>query len=152
MADALRINLDVSAFDAFMDGIKNKSANAVRPAAQAGAQVLYDETLTRVPVSLKGHWFHGSSFKKTGQKYYFDSGSLKGAIYQAYSKDNSAEGKRATYHVSWNAKKAPYGHMVEFGTSRAPAKPFLRPAFVAKESAVADAMKQTYIKHMNGAA
>jgi HK97 gp10 family phage protein len=33
------------------------------------------------------------------------------------------------YRVSWNKKKAPHGHLIEFGTSRTPAYPFIRPAF-----------------------
>ena len=34
---------------------------AIRAAAQAGAQVLYDEVRARVPVSGNGHWFYGTT-------------------------------------------------------------------------------------------
>jgi HK97 gp10 family phage protein len=88
---------------------------AIRPAAQAGSQVLYESVLRNVPVSAQGHWFHGTSFKKTGKKYWFDSGTLRKSIYQVYSKDNSNQ-TQARYHISWNPKKAPYGFMVEYGT------------------------------------
>ena len=55
------------------------------------------------------------------------SGLLESAIYRAYSPENSSPTLK-TYRISWNKKKAPHGHLVEFGTSRAPAYPFLRPA------------------------
>jgi len=71
-------------------------AQAVRPAAQAGAQVLY-EAVKRNVAAL-------------GQ----ETGNLQRAIYQAYSKDRSQGGKEV-YHISWNARKAPHGHLVEFG-------------------------------------
>lgn len=131
MGSAFTTKLDLTALDAFVDAVGDGAMRQVRPAAQAAAQVLYDEVLTRVPVSIKGHYFHGKSFKKSGQKYYFDAGSLRAAIYQVYSQDNSGPA-RATYHVSWNATKAPYGHMVNSGTSRAPAHPFMENSWDAR--------------------
>ena len=134
---------DISGLDALMDGIADKAEAAARPAAQAGAQVFYDDVRRRVPVSKQGHWFHGTSFKLNGTKYWFDSGSLRDAVYQVYSKDNSGQG-RATYHVAWNHQKVPYGFMVEFGTSKAPAHPFLRPA-IAKAGQVQAAMRERFV-------
>ncbi len=101
---------------------------ALRPAAQAGAQILYEAARSNVRSTAKAHWFHGTSFKVNGKKYKFEPGTLKNAIYQAYSADNSDKTNQ-TYHVSWNYKKAPYGFMVEFGTAKG-AKPvaFLRRA------------------------
>jgi HK97 gp10 family phage protein len=101
-----------------------KGAADVRPAAQAGAQVLYEEVLVRVPVR---------------------SGGLKDSIYQVYSQDQSSDG-RATYHVSWNARKAPHGHLIEFGTSRAPAHPFLRPAYDAKVKEALEAARRRWLE------
>jgi HK97 gp10 family phage protein len=56
------------------------------------------------------------------------SGLLHSAIYRVYSPEKSGDAVK-TYRVSWNKKKAPHGHLIEFGTSRAPAYPFIRPAF-----------------------
>lgn len=134
----LFIKFDSSNCDAALDRIVERARKAVRPAAQAATQVVYEEVLLQTPMSPKGHWFHGTSFRTTGQKYWFEAGSLKRAMYQAYSKDNS-DVDRATYHVSWNAKKAPYAYMVENGTSRAPAHPILRPAFEASRDRAMDA-------------
>lgn len=57
-----------------------------------------------------------------------DSGLLKSAIYRVYSKDNSTD-KKITYHVGVNKRKAPHWHWLEFGNSRIPAQPYIRPAF-----------------------
>lgn len=93
---SVTIHIPTDEIDALINGMADDVEAAVRPAAQAGAQVLYDEVKRNVA--------------GLGRV----SGNLDRAIYQAYSKDNSGPG-RATYHVSWNAKKAPHGHLVEYG-------------------------------------
>jgi HK97 gp10 family phage protein len=131
---AFSIKFDADAALAKLDAI-GEAAAEVRPAAQAGAQVLYEEVLARVPVR---------------------SGLLKSSIYQVFSKDNSSEA-RATYHISWNARKAPHGHLVEkgrrdplsmaeFGTSRKAARPFLRPAYDAKIQAALKTARDAWIE------
>lgn len=90
------IECDLSGLDALLGELQGKVDEAVRPAAQAAAQVLYDDVKRNVG-KLKQH-----------------TGNLNNSIYQVYSKDNSNE-KRATYHIGWNHKKAPHGHLVEFG-------------------------------------
>lgn len=119
--------------DKFAELIK---ANIVRNGSQAAAQVFYDEVKARVPVSLHDHWFYG-----THQKYFFKSGTLKDAIYQVYAKDSSTEYVQ-TYDVSWNHQKAPYGFMVEYGTSNAPAHSFMRAAYEAVKSEAGNAAIQ----------
>lgn len=116
----------------WLDGISRATEESIRPAAQAGAEELYFEARLRVPQSSKAHFFYGTESKKTGVRYYFEPGALRNAIYQVYSKDNSGK-LRATYHIAWNHQKVPYGFMVEFGTSRAPAHPFIRPAYAARK-------------------
>jgi HK97 gp10 family phage protein len=148
MGDFLRVGYDDSSAIAFLDGLVEASNVAVRPAAQAGAQILYDEARIRCPVSADAHFFYGTSYKKTGQRYFFEPGSLRASIYQVYSVDNSSE-TRATYHVAWNHQKVPYGFMVEFGTSRAPAKPFLRPAWESAHIAAIDQALNTYAQLMS---
>ena len=82
--------------DAMLDGMTAQVEAASQPAAKAAADVLYAEVTANV-ARIK---------KKTG--------NLASSIYRAYSKDNSGPG-RTTYHISWNAKKAPHGHLVEYG-------------------------------------
>jgi HK97 gp10 family phage protein len=63
------------------------------------------------------------------------TGLLQSAIYRVYSPEKSTDDQK-TYRVSWNKKKAPHGHLIEFGTSRAPAFPFVRPAFDHIQAAI----------------
>lgn len=88
--------LDAAALDATLDGLEDDLIVAARPAAQAAAQIFYDQA-TRNVAAL-------------GQI----TGNLARSIYQVYSQDQSSDG-RAVYHVSWNARKAPHGGLVEFG-------------------------------------
>lgn len=129
---AFHIGFSTAGAEAWLDGISRATEESIRPAAQAGAEELYFEARIRVPQSVKAHFFYGKNSKKTGVRYYFEPGALRNAIYQAYSKDNSGKLK-ATYHIAWNHQKVPYGFMVEFGTSRAPAHPFIRPAYAARK-------------------
>ena len=89
-------SIDLSAFERDMEALAERAEKAARPAAQAGAQVIYERVKANVAA--------------LGRK----TGNLDSAIYQAFSANNSGEGK-ATYHVSWNATKAPHGHLVEWG-------------------------------------
>lgn len=90
------IELDTSGLDAYLDELGDEVEAAVRPAAQAGAQVLYEAV--KVNVAALGRY----------------SGRLAKSIYQAYSEEQSGDGV-AVYNVSWNARKAPHGHLVEYG-------------------------------------
>lgn len=143
---SVSVAFDAASALAGLDAIASAAGAQLRPAAQAGADVLYREAKVRVPVSDRAHFFYG-----THQKYLFPAGTLRDSIYQVYSKDNSAEGKVATYHVAWNHKKAPYGFMVEFGTSRAPAHPFLRPAYEGAKDLALAAAKGAFESHMAAA-
>lgn len=69
------------------------------------------------------------------------TGLLKSAIYRTHAKDNSTDRKIA-YHVGVNKKKAPHWHWVEFGNSRIPAQPYIRPAADKLGEAVDAGMKR----------
>jgi hypothetical protein len=90
------MGVDLGGLNRLLDSLGVAAEEAARPAAQAAAQVLYDDVNANVA--------------KLGRV----TGNLAGAVYQAFSRDNSGPG-RATYHISWNAKKAPHGHLVEYG-------------------------------------
>lgn len=139
------ITIDLAGFRAALDGQKEKIHSAARPAAQAGAQVIYEAARINAPVSDKAHFFYGKSYKKTGQKYGpFSAGNLRNSIYQVYS-DKSTPTK-AVYHVAPNLLKAPYAAMVEFGTSRSPAHSYMGKALAEKSGAALQAMQATFIK------
>ena len=108
--NTVSMKLDTSGLDSFLSDLGESVSEAVRPAAQAGAQVFYDEVKRNV----------GKLGKSTG--------NLDRAIYQYFSEEKSGN-LNATYHVSWrkgrtsmivDGKKikldaAPHGHLVEFG-------------------------------------
>lgn len=93
---SVTISPDTASLNSMLDDLGEDIEAAIRPAAQAAAQVLYDQ----VKQNVRG----------LGRK----TGNLDGAIYQAFSTRESGTG-HATYYVSWNQKKAPHGQLVEFG-------------------------------------
>lgn len=90
------MSITLSSGDLGLDALDAAALEAARPAAQAGAQVLYDAVKANV-----------SRIRRV-------SGNLERAIYQAFADAESGTG-RATYRVSWNRKKAPHGWWLEFG-------------------------------------
>jgi hypothetical protein len=99
--NTVTMKVDMSAVDAMLAKLDGDIQKAVRPAAQAAADVYYKAVLKNVDAI-------GSV-----------TGNLRSSIYQVFSEDKSVavDGgyRRATYHVSWNAKTAPHAHMIEFG-------------------------------------
>jgi hypothetical protein len=89
------VQVNTGSFEAIMDQLADDAEAAVRPAAQAGAQVLYDEARRLAGANRR-------------------TGNLQAGVYQVFSKSSSGR-DHAVYHISWNAKKAPHGHLVEFG-------------------------------------
>ena len=133
---AFSIKFDAAQLEAMLDEMGVTMRQQARPSAQAGAQVLYDEVLLRVPVA--------ATERATKSGRMIAPGALKASIYQVFSADHSGDGF-ATYHISWNRKKAPHGHLVEFGTSRAPAHPFLRPSYDARINAALQAARSALV-------
>lgn len=88
--------VDLSGLRGMLTELGDKADEATRPAAQAASQVLYDEVKRNVAAM--------------GRK----TGNLDKSIYQVYSEDHSGP-QSATYHISWNHRKAPHGHLLEFG-------------------------------------
>jgi HK97 gp10 family phage protein len=108
----------------FGEAVKDEVAMA---GVAAGAKVIYDEARARAPVSEEVHIFYGRDSLRTGVTYTFAPGNLRDSIYRAYSPERSGP-VRKEYSISWNHTQAPYGYMVEFGTSNASASPFLGPS------------------------
>lgn len=123
----INFNTDSSSIDAALDALGKKLAGEVIIAgAAAAAKEFYDEARLQVPV---------------------DSGLLQSAIYRVLSKDNT-DSTKVTYHISWNKRKAPHGHLIEYGTSRAPAYPFMRPAYHLAKVPAAQAAKARMAEKM----
>lgn len=71
----------------------DQMVSLARSMGVAGGQVLRDEAKARAPV---------------------ETGKLRDALYLAF-KDGKSSEARVIYSVTWNAKKAPHGHLQEFG-------------------------------------
>lgn len=140
----MKVKMNIAQFKQDLRATAEMLNQATRPAAQAGAQVIYDCARQLASVSEAPHFFYGEGKRKYGP---FAPGNLRDAIYQAFSKDNSFKDV-STYHISWNADKAPYGAMVEFGTSHAPARSFIGSAVAETRAAVREAIKQRYLQEV----
>ena len=90
------IRVDLSVLEERLEEDAAALEAAARPASQAAAQVFYIAARRNVMEIRR------------------KSGNLINSIYQAYSERSSGVGK-ATYHVSWNPRKAKHGHLLEWG-------------------------------------
>lgn len=140
----MRVNVNIAAFKEQLRTTVDKLHAATRPAAQSGAEIIYQRARLEAPVSQDSHYFY-----IRGKKYGpYAPGTLKNAIYQVYSRDNSFK-DIATYHISFNKEKAPYGFIVHNGTSRTAAHPFISKAVVETRAEVRQAIKTRYLEEVN---
>lgn len=94
--------LDTSQWDALLNKLGGPiKTSLARSMAVAGGDVLRDEAKLLAPLGTE----EGGSIHP---------GALRNAIYLAY-KPGRSTGSQIVYSVSWNSKKAPHGHLVEFG-------------------------------------
>jgi hypothetical protein len=131
MADFLSTQFNGAKLSEALDrfGAKVKGAVLLSGAAAMG-NVMYEEVKLQAPALKEAHWFYG-----THQKYLLQPGALKKAIRRLhYTEKSSAE--RQVYKVTWNHALAPHGFMVQYGTSRAAANPFMTRAFAKVQQAI----------------
>lgn len=106
--------------------------NALRASVNAGAEVIRKDAMNRVPV---------------------DTGKLKKSIYKKQIREKSNTFQQTFFVGARNGKKyratnkdAYYWRFLEFGTSKMPANPFLRPAFDSRKNdavkAIGDKLKE----------
>lgn len=140
----MTVRMDIGRFKEQLRAEVDKLHAATRPAAQAGAEIIYQRARLEAPVSADSHYFY-----IRGKKYGpYAPGTLKNSIYQVFSKDNSYKDV-STYHISFNKSEAPYGFIVHNGTSRTAAHPFISKAVVETRSQVRQAIKARYLEEIN---
>ncbi len=88
---------------AALDQVKYQLARSM---AVAGGSLIRDEAKVRAPVGKAEEDLTGGGSIRPG--------ALREAIYLAF-RDRESTDRRVKYTVSWNAKKAPHGHLIEFG-------------------------------------
>ena len=113
-----------------LDNIASESV--LRQAAVAGARVFFEEMKMRAPVGDR-------EYERKGATIY--PGFLRDHLLIAFDKEQSIEGRYASYVVTWS-KEAFYGRFLEYGTSKMGAQPFMRPSYEAKKAASAEAVDQ----------
>ena len=140
----INVAFDFSKITAKLDRLAKIVTQGARPAAQAGAQVFYDEVKQRAATP-------GNEEKRSapGEAPFVQSGKLRDAIYQAFVEKESGY-LNAVYRISWNKKAAPHGHLVENGTSRMAARPFLRPSYDAKRTEAIQAVNARLKEEIKG--
>lgn len=89
----MKLDFDASNLMRAIDKLGDDGYKVARSMGVAAGQLLRDEAKANVGV---------------------ESGKLKNAIYVAFDERESTA-NRIRYNVSWNSKKAPHGHLVEFG-------------------------------------
>ena len=140
----MTVRMDIGRFKEQLRAKVDVLHAATRPAAQAGAEVIYQRARINAPVSQDSHFFY-----IRGKKYGpYAPGTLRDSIYQVFSKDNSFKDV-STYHISFNKSEAPYGFIVHNGTSRTAAHPFIAKAVVETRAEVRAAIKARYIEEVN---
>lgn len=98
------------------------SESTLRQGALAGARIFFNEITVRAMP-------------------HYRTGFLESSLLIAYVPEDSVEGAIATYTVTYS-KKAWYARLLEYGTSKMAAKPFIAPAFEAKKQEAARAVTQ----------
>jgi len=105
---------------ALANAARATSESVLRQAAAAGATVFYREIKVRAMP-------------------YYRTGNLENSLLVTYIPEDSVTGKLATYAVTFN-QKAWYARLLEYGTSKMAAKPFIRPSYEAKKQQAGDAV------------
>ncbi len=122
---------------------KTVANRVVRKAATAGARLIRDEAKSRVPVDT------GLLKRNIVVKKFRDQGpgNVRYGIGLVSSKavysNNKTNRRKGRVGQSYYQDKAFYGHMVEFGTRKMKARPFLRPAFESQKEKAVDIVKNT---------
>lgn len=164
------LKVDFAAAEAHMQQLAEKMAAAVRPAAFEGAILLRRKAEELAPQSRWAHWFYskasggqephkfasGKNAGITGSKYRFHPGDLKRSIYIKYLKEESEDGEKAAYRVSFvkysgKEKYVPYARWIEFGVEgatgeREGANPFMLNAYYQTHRKMRRAVKKTMDK------
>lgn len=125
MGDFLRMELDGDWQESLDALAAEAKTTLLRSGGNAMAYQFQIEAQRQAPV------FTGTAPK--GAKHPPKPGQLRDSIYRVHAAQLSAADK-AVYEVSWNHYKAPHGHWMEYGNSRHPAHPFIRPAYYAAQN------------------
>jgi HK97 gp10 family phage protein len=116
--------------------------NGLRAAVNAGATVIKKEAIAKAPKdtgALRDNLYQKQIREQSGDmKQTFYVGVRKGVAKYANTKANRRAGKAGTAYK--NDGTTFYWRFLEFGTSKMPAHPFMRPAFESRKEAAVKAI------------
>jgi HK97 gp10 family phage protein len=123
--------------DKLADLIDRATAKEVKKIWMQAALELRDEARNNAPVAKEPI----KHYEKGETPRLIMPGALKSAIFAAYG----AQGKQDVL-VGVNYKIAPHAHWLEFGNSRIPPQPYMRPAITATRSTIVAIIADGYRK------
>lgn len=103
--NTLSVNIDTSGFEELLARMNEEVEGAVAPAVSAAAEVIVVLAKSNI-----------AQLTKSG----VGTGNLYRAMYKKYVTEESIDGQKATYTVTWRTAKnglprAPHGHLLEYG-------------------------------------
>ena len=153
MADLLSVKLSGDAFEGLDKLSEALGENTLRAAGFAGAQVFQEEAIAKVPVKdgvikrniiVKRAEEDSDGNKKQTYLVTVRTGKLNtngDAFYWKWVENGHRFNgfRKKADGSTWKAYRK--AMQAEFGSSKVPAKPFIRPAYAAKRKAALDAMR-----------
>lgn len=156
MADRLRISVSTQGARNFETLAKTFTVSQRRKALRPGARIILEEIRNQAPVGTREHAYYTGRVK--GQK----KGNGKGQKVRTMKPGNLKRSftimtfKRSPdlFVAPRTGKKTPYdgfyAPLVEFGTSKMPAQPFIRPAVASKRNDAQKAIIRRAVEIING--
>ena len=160
----MQVEVDLSDVLGELREIDQNIGRSVKHAVYLGARLVRDEAIEQAPMSAKAHIFRSGRLNKAtgkfmwnGQEYLFYPGDLKKSIYLAQSKEESIDGQRAVYKVTWRTKpnhgaglmSVPYAYWVEFGNAWIHAHSFVRKAYDMRHKEAEQLMEKTIREYIH---
>lgn len=154
MADFLSVRLSGDAFEGLDRLDEALGENTLRAAGYAGAKVFQDETIANTAkfkeptglikrnIIVKRAEEDSEGAKRQTYRVVVRKGKMNvegDAFYAGFVEGGHKIVRRKPKNKAWKAHRA--AEEREFGSSKVPAKPFIRPAYASKRKAALDAMR-----------
>lgn len=156
MADRIKLDVQLSGTNSFDKLARTFTPAKRRQALRPGARIILQEIRATAPVGTRRHAYYSPAKKNT------KAGNGKGKKLREFRPGNlkrsfailNLRKSRDLFVGPRTGKKSPfdgyYAHLVEFGTSKMAAQPFIRPAVAARREAAQRANVEMALRIING--